>query len=85
MICIIWGNINVYEIGGAWSGTPLEDVVTDIHSPSFSQVWGALGKLKCGLHLAGISTRCTGPKLVRAAPGLLARIDADNIGPASRN
>ena len=58
--------------------------MTDIHSPSHSQVQAALGKVKCGIHLTGISAGFIGPELVRTAPAQngcgqqQARIDADN-------
>ena len=60
---------------------PMEDVITDIHSHSVSQVQAPLGKLKCESHLAGVGVGCTGPELVRTVPGRWARIGADRNGP----
>ena len=50
-----WGNIHIDRIEQLWCETPLEDVVANIHSSSFSEVQGALGKLKCVVHLASLS------------------------------
>ena len=61
-LCMDW-------IRGVWNETPPGDVIADIHSLLVSQMRAALGKFKCGLHLAGIGVGCTGPELVRTAPG----------------